>query len=349
MRIRTISFLLIIFLLLFSTTVSLIAHECVPACTGCKSCEAGVCVNNDDLCDDCESCVNGSCESDCTTGQCCENDVCVNDCSIGKCCDDGDCVSSCPTGKCCSDGTCVSSCPSGKCCKDGECETPSDWSTWSTTITVTMPDNVKNKIKSAIESIPNVDNINITEAKLSCTADKRDCCTDGGTLIEDGERYQECVFTLSASVDGIVIWGPPSFDETFEITGVLKADLKIKAGITLDGEGSVGATGGRRWDDCDEGCYYGSIDADFDIGVSLTLEIDACVKILWWETCGSIEFTPASVSVGITCGVRYNSKTACDGLHGDCCLKDIIFESKFKIGSDIGLTFKKTIYETEDC
>ena len=121
MRIKSILLLLVCFLLSCSFTLPLIACVCNPACTGCQTCEAGVCVNDNDLCDDCESCDDGSCEPDCTTGQCCEDDGCVDDCSSGKCCDDGDCVSSCPTGECCDDGTCVSSCPTGECCDDGTC------------------------------------------------------------------------------------------------------------------------------------------------------------------------------------------------------------------------------------
>jgi len=85
MRIKIISFLLIFFLLFFSTTVSLIAHECVPACEGCETCEAGVCVDDDDNCDDCYSCVDASCDWDCDTCYKCESASCVP----CKCWDDG--------------------------------------------------------------------------------------------------------------------------------------------------------------------------------------------------------------------------------------------------------------------
>jgi hypothetical protein len=101
MRIRTISFLLIIFLLLFSSTVSVIAHECVPACEGCQSCEAGVCVDDPDNCIPCQNCKDGECEDDDDLCEGCET------CSIGYCDDDDD---ECPTGECCYDGTC------GFCC-----------------------------------------------------------------------------------------------------------------------------------------------------------------------------------------------------------------------------------------
>jgi hypothetical protein len=120
MRIKSKLFMLMFFLLLLIPNVSVIAHECVPACTGCKSCEAGVCVNNDDLCGDCESCVNGSCESDCTTGQCCSHGNCINDCPSGECCDDGDCVEECPTCKECEDGECEWECTNDFDC-GGEC------------------------------------------------------------------------------------------------------------------------------------------------------------------------------------------------------------------------------------
>jgi hypothetical protein len=130
---------------------------------------------------------------------------------------------------------------------------------------------------------------------------------------------------------------------------VLRADLKVKAGITLAADFSVGATGGQRWYDCATGCFYGSVSADADLELALELKIDFCVEVLWWEKCANIQCTPAAVSVGITCEASYNSKEACDGPSGDCCLKDIIFTSDFKISEDIGLHFEKTVYETSAC
>jgi len=146
MTMKSIILLLVCFLL-FSPTVSLIAHEC-PPCEGCQSCEAGVCVDDpdncipcqncvdaecvddNDLCEDCQTCSIGYCDDDCTTGQCCDDDVCVDDCPSGECCN-GTC---CDSGNCCNSTTCCSNsddicctdsgsycCESGKTCCEGNC------------------------------------------------------------------------------------------------------------------------------------------------------------------------------------------------------------------------------------
>ncbi len=142
-------------LLLFSLTVPVIAWECDPPCEGCRSCEAGVCVDDPDLCIPCQNCEDGECVDDDDDDLCfgcerCSSSYCIDDdtkcppggppgecydCDDGTCYDDdskcdaenceecvgGTCVSSCPSGECCDDGTCVSSCPSGECCDDGTC------------------------------------------------------------------------------------------------------------------------------------------------------------------------------------------------------------------------------------
>ncbi len=138
-------------LLLWIFTASVMAC-CDPPCTGCKTCEAGVCVTDDDNCHTCKECISissthGECQyrngyncmttSDCT-GECescvscsCEDDPskctgeCHNGCSGGNCVDD---ESKCP-GECdtCDDGTCTDhdyECNWRLCetCNDGECE-----------------------------------------------------------------------------------------------------------------------------------------------------------------------------------------------------------------------------------
>jgi len=96
MRIRSITFLFIVFLLLSSLAVPVIASGCDPECEGCQTCNEGVCEDDDSKCDteNCYECVSGDCEYQCD--------------SIDYFCCDGDC---CPrNARCCSDGTCASCC-----------------------------------------------------------------------------------------------------------------------------------------------------------------------------------------------------------------------------------------------
>lgn len=92
-------------LLLWIFTASVMAC-CNPPCTGCKTCEAGVCATDDDKCHTCKECISissthGECQyrngnncmtaSDCGTGRKCESCECV--CDISQCGNDGECVS----------------------------------------------------------------------------------------------------------------------------------------------------------------------------------------------------------------------------------------------------------------
>jgi len=121
-------FMLIFFLLLLIPNVSVIAHECVPACTPCQTCEAGVCVDDDDLCDDCQYCYMGTCMpyGDCGGGcPACESCVsCWCQCT-SECCQDSDCTGECHNG--CSNCSCVddnTECEYFDCeiCNGGMCE-----------------------------------------------------------------------------------------------------------------------------------------------------------------------------------------------------------------------------------
>ena len=136
MRIRTIPFHLIIFLLLSSLTLPAIA--CPPP--DCGSCchwvstgpgpSDGYC-ELDAECGDCRgcynpcySCVSCYCERDCSPTQSCCTDSGDYCCESNETCCEGNC---CATGQCCNDGTCVDTCPDCYECVDGSCEPCKCW------------------------------------------------------------------------------------------------------------------------------------------------------------------------------------------------------------------------------
>lgn len=98
MRIRSITFLFIVFLLLSSLAVPVIASGCDPPCEGCQKCEEGVCVDDDSKCDteNCYECVNGNCEYQCDSTEfdlfCCDGYCCQKS---ERCCPNGSCASCC--------------------------------------------------------------------------------------------------------------------------------------------------------------------------------------------------------------------------------------------------------------
>jgi hypothetical protein len=150
MRIKSIIPLLVCFLL-FSPTVSLIAHECNPPCEGCESCEGGVCVDDNTNCGgECGSCVGGLCNG-CDPDNCeeCNLGFCVSSCSWVDCeeCDgNGSCVSQCTSCEECSAGVCVECCVNcGSACSWSEPGIESGCPPTSTT-DLTCPPGVEDKI-----------------------------------------------------------------------------------------------------------------------------------------------------------------------------------------------------------
>lgn len=124
MRIKSILHLLVCFLL-SRLTVPSIACECNPACTGCQSCEAGVCVDRDYFCPPCQYCYMGECMpyGDCGGGcPACESCVsCWCQCT-SECCENSDCTGACHNG--CSGCSCVNDntkCSTCKECVGGNC------------------------------------------------------------------------------------------------------------------------------------------------------------------------------------------------------------------------------------
>jgi hypothetical protein len=116
MRIKSILFLLVCFLLSHSFTLSAIACECNPPCEGCESCEAGVCVDDDDKCGG-SVCCDGTC---CSAGQtCCNGTCCDNCCNSTTCCPNSDDICCTDSGSyCCKSGE---SCCKGTCCDPNLC------------------------------------------------------------------------------------------------------------------------------------------------------------------------------------------------------------------------------------
>ena len=110
MRIKSILFLLVCFLLSCSFTLPLLACECDPACEGCQTCEARVCVDDESKCP-------GECDT-CDDGTCTDHDY---ECNWRLCqtCNDGECEDRCPAlGKYCNYDTGMCE----ECVIDSHCE-----------------------------------------------------------------------------------------------------------------------------------------------------------------------------------------------------------------------------------
>lgn len=124
----------------------------------------------------------------------CVDDVCVDDdteCNENGCyeCENCECEYKC-TGNTCCDGS-------------GNCVTPN--TSWVTTggWTVEVPAWVKTKANAAINSIPGVSGVEVTEDALTITAKKRECC-------DPPIKYEKCAdgaVSLSANLGSIQLYG----------------------------------------------------------------------------------------------------------------------------------------------
>jgi hypothetical protein len=107
-------------------------------CSGCKTCSACICTDDDSKCSGCLQCSGGTCvddDSKCSGCQKCSGGTCIDDdskcsgcqkCSGGTCVDDDSKCSGCRK---CSGGTCIddnSKCESDECCNNGTCVTKCD-------------------------------------------------------------------------------------------------------------------------------------------------------------------------------------------------------------------------------
>jgi len=310
--------------------------NCCNSTTCCPNSDDVCCTDSGSYCcDSGETCCQGSC---CTTDQCCDDGTCVSLCPTGECCDDGTCVSSCPTGKCCSNGTCVSSCPTGKCCKGGECESPD--TTWSTTagVSVTADDSIKEKVNNAINSIPCVSGVEVTDVIGSVNGKIRECC-GGGVL-----QHEVCSWgslKLSASLGKIKIWGPPTFVEGVDF-GLWGASINVEAGVFIEGDFEAGGTAGLWTNPCGEGCLYGSASLSTTVTVSGSVTAFGCVRIWGNDYCTPTVSGSVSASISFTGTYNFHECGSCV-VSGDIALDDITASISVTVGSYTG-SFNKTIY-----
>ena len=209
-------------------------------------------------------------------------------------------------------------------------------------LAVTAPPQLKQKINQAINKIPGV-NVELEEVSGSYTSKSRPCCKNGA-IQEDGERYKEGSMTLSASLKGITIWGPPTISRQFDFTfAIISIDFNV--GVKLDSDFSITGTVGKRWDDCvPEECLYGSFGGEVSLTPKVQIEAIACLETFWTsEKCVGVDITPLSFPIKVGGSVGYNSKQACNGLTGEFNLFSIDFKADFKVNG-VGVEFNYPIY-----
>src|SRR3972149_11606592 len=352
MRTRSVLFLLASFLLSCGFTIPAMACP-PPDCGACchwvppSGSSEGYCeLDTGKVCGDCDDCNprytcaadGSSCEWDCTTGQCCDDGTCVDNCPSDECCSGGTCVSTCPSGQCCSGGTCESSCPTGECCDSGTCEALD--TTWSPTagVSVTADDSIKNKVNDAINSIPLVSGVEVTEVVGSISGKIRDCCGDGDL------QHEVCswgTLTLSASIGRIQIWGPPVFVEGVDF-GLWGASINVEAGVFVEGAFEASGSAGLWTNPCDTGCLYGSASLSTSATISGSVTAFGCVKIWGHDYCTPTVSGTVSASIGFTGTYNFNECGSWGGASGDITLDDIAASISVTVGSYTG-SFSKTI------
>lgn len=292
-----------------------IAVPATACCEGdppgdCYRCEDGVWVRYGNCwegCPDCESCHNCYCQC---TSECCED----LDCGPPACWN-------------CVDCECEWDCTTGQCCDDGECVLPD--TTWVTTSSwsVEVPSYIKDKVNAAINSIPGVSGVSVTESTFTTTARQRECC-DPPTL-----KHQKCsdgTLTLDADLGDVEVYGG-SFEREIDF-GSWGASVAVTAHVYIHGDISASATAGQYINECDSDCIYGTGTITATLGV--TGEVSACCCIKLWGTdyCSPEVGASADATVSFTGTARINQCGNCDGTHGDITLNDIILSGSVDVG-----------------
>jgi len=275
-------------------------------------------------CPDCYTWNGSACVWACGAGSCCGG-TCY-DPAAKKCCTDSGSYL-CNSNQTCCGGNC---CDPGKCCDSGTCKTPN--TTWSGTasISVELDQTIKDKINAAINKIPGVSGVEVTEGSFSTNARWRECCDPSGS----GIKHETCCdgsLTLSANFDKVTVYGG-SFTKEIDFGGLWGASIDVTAGLYLTGGISASATAGRYQNDCGSGCLYGS--GSIGSTIALTAEVSACccVKIWGVDHCSPKIGVSGSASISFSGSVEYNGCGHCDGLHGEISLNDIILTGTVNIG-----------------
>jgi len=203
--------------------------------------------------------------------------------------------------------------------------------------TVEVPSWVKTKANKAINSIPGVSGVEVTEGALTTTAKQRECC---GPPIKH-EKCADGEVSLSANLGEIEIYGG-SFERELR-TENWGVRVELTAHVFVHGNISATATVGDYKNECDSGCLYGSVSMTASPGVTAEVGAEGCVVLWGLEYCACAGAS-GDATISFTGSVRFNQCGNCDGWDGEIKLNSIILSGSFNVlGYD--KDYEYTIYE----
>ncbi len=203
-----------------------------------------------------------------------------------------------------------------------------------------VPSWVKTKANEAINSIPCVSGVEVTEGELTTTGKQRECCD-----LSNAMKHEKCAdgeVSLSADLGEIEIYGS-SFYKEIDFGG-WGASINVTAHVFVHGNVSATAMAGQYINECDTGCLYGSVSMTASPGVTAEVGACCCLKIWGTDYCTPEVGASADATISFTGSVRFNRCGNCDGWDGQIKLNSIILSGTATVpGYSGGFTY--TIYE----
>lgn len=284
-----------------------------------------------DFCQGDSDCPNGQrcCGGSCHGYECCYDDQCPGTCEscIWGSCEDND--DYCWVEGCyrCQDGDCVYTCRDGECCDGGICRKPSDWSP-TYTVGFEVDPIIKEKFNKAIQAIPGLSGVSLSEVVVDASARWRGCC-DRQTL----KHEICCEGSLTLSVD---LLNQPILAKTVEARVELRgwgASVYLTIGGSVTGRIAVQGTAGTYINECSgSGCLYGSGSIAASLSPALGIKGCCCVKLWGEDHCSPQISATGQATISITGSIRNNQCGQCDGLHGELVLGDCDVGCQVQIG-----------------
>lgn len=316
------------------------------------------CVNGCEPENDCNTaeCVNGTCvQTPANEGDSC-SDGASGQCGQGGVCTGGECVFDSTA----SDGTPCT--PDDKCVQNAKCQggvckgTPINTepkADVSLQAEAVLPDTLKEKLNSLLNSLPIEGSIQINEATVSFKGTEKDCCDPDTGPITNGEKEASASIKVAIELANVPIVGfsvskrfsPFSF---LDIRADLAIGLVFTTNVEIEGEGGV------RHNDCEhKTCPFGSLSGSVKPELKATIEAIACFDTYTSEHCGGVTITPLGISASIQAGVSYNKTTCDDGVQGFLSIGQFTISIQFGIDVpkkfSIGVEIKPKILSGITC
>ena len=193
--------------------------------------------------------------------------------------------------------------------------------TWSgtTSFSVTMDPAIKALVNAAINSIPGVSGVEVSEGSFTVSAKTRECCKTSGGI--GNQKCGDGSLVLSANIGSVIIWGG-SFDKSIDFCG-WGASVHLEANVNLSGDVTANATAGSFLNGCATDCPYATASMAAGLTATAVVSASACVKLWGTDHCSPSVGAEGSAGISWSGTVGDNDCGSCSGITGSLSLNTI--------------------------